>query len=121
MKVRRAVGALVIAAATWVSAERSLEVSEFGVVEGRPVKLFTLTNAGGAEVRITEYGGIVVSIRVPDRDGRLGHVALGYDRLEDYVADNPFFGTITGRYANRIAGGRFELDGETLATRPERR
>lgn len=88
-------------------------MSEFGVVEGRPAKLFTLTNANGAEVRITEYGGIAVSIRVPDRDGRLGHVALGYDRLDDYVADNPFFGTITGRYANRIAGGRFQLDGET--------
>ncbi len=116
MNVRPAIYALGLVAVTcaWSSAaERSLEVSEFGVVEGRPVKLFTLTNAAGAEVRITEYGGIVVSIRVPDRDGRLGHVALGYDRLEDYVSDNPFFGTITGRYANRIAGGRFELDGET--------
>lgn len=108
-------GAVIAAAAcAWSSAaERALEVSEFGVVEGRPVKLFTLTNAGGGEVRITEYGGIVVSIRVPDREGRLGHVALGYDNLDDYVADNPFFGAITGRYANRIAGGRFELDGET--------
>ena len=116
MNVRTAISALGLAAAAWAwssAAERSLEVSAFGVVEGRPVKLFTLTNATGAEVRIIEYGGIVVSIRVPDRDGRLGHVALGYDRLEDYVADNPFFGTITGRYANRIAGGRFELDGET--------
>ena len=115
MNVRRGICAFVIGAAwAWsAAAERSLEVSEFGVVEGQPVNLFTLTNAGGAEVRITEYGGIVVSIRVPDRDGRLGHVALGYDRLDDYVADNPFFGTITGRYANRIAGGRFELDGKT--------
>ena len=116
MNVRTALYALGLAAVTcaWSSAaERSLEVSEFGIFEGRPVKLFALTNAAGAEVRITEYGGIVVSIRVPDRDGRLGHVALGYDRLEDYVSDNPFFGTITGRYANRIAGGRFELDGET--------
>ena len=114
MNVPRGVCAFVVGAWAWsAAAERSLEVSEFGVVEGRPVKLFTLTNVGGAEVRITEYGGIVVSIRVPDRRGRLGHVALGYDRLDDYVADNPFFGTITGRYANRIAGGRFELDGKT--------
>ena len=82
------------------AAERSLGVSEFGVVEGRPVKLFTLTNTG-AEVRITEFGGIVVLIRVPDRDGRLGHVALGYDRLGDYVSDNPFFGTITSRTVAR--------------------
>ena len=105
---------IVAAGFTWAAAaERSLSVSEFGVVEGRPVKLFTLTNATGGEVRITEYGGIVVSVRVPDRDGRLGHVALGYERVEDYVSDNPFFGTITGRYANRIAGGRFELDGTT--------
>ena len=92
-------------------AERSLEVEPWGRVNGQPVQIFTLTNARGAEVRITEYGGIVVSIRVPDRHGVLGHVSLGYDRLDDYVADNPFFGTITGRYANRIAGGRFELDG----------
>lgn len=114
MSVRIPTLCVVAAMFAWAAAaERSLAVSEFGVVEGRPVKLFTLTNAGGAEVRFIEYGGIVVSIRVPDRDGRLGHVALGYDRLEDYVSDNPFFGTITGRYANRIADGRFELDGET--------
>ncbi|MCY4014242.1 MAG: galactose mutarotase [Gammaproteobacteria bacterium] len=113
MTVRLATAATAVLAATASMAERSLEAVQFGVVDGEPVNLFTLTNARGAEVRITEYGGIVVSIRVPDRDGRLGHVALGYDRLDDYVADNPFFGTITGRYANRIAGGRFELDGET--------
>ena len=107
-----AVALAAAALGSWAD-ERSLQVSEFGVIDGTPVKLFTLTNATGAEVRITEYGGIVVAIRVPDRDGRLGDVALGYDRLADYVADNPFFGTITGRYANRIAGGRFELDGKT--------
>ena len=106
-----AVALAAVALGSWAS-ERSFEVTEFGVIDERPVKLFTLTNATGAEVRITEYGGIVVSIRVPDRDGRLGDIALGYDGLADYVADNPFFGTITGRYANRIAGGRFKLDGK---------
>ena len=92
-------------------AERSLTVLDFGAVNGEPVRLFALVNAAGAEVRITEYGGIVVRIRVPDREGRLGDVALGFDSLDAYVAGNPFFGTITGRYANRIAGARFELDG----------
>ena len=88
-----------------------MTVSDFGALDGTPVKLFTLTNESGAQVQVIEYGGIVVRIRVPDRDGRLGDVALGFDSLDAYVAGNPFFGTITGRYANRIAGARFELDG----------
>ena len=92
-------------------AERSLTVADWGEVDGEVVRLFALANAGGAEVQIVEYGGIVVRIRVPDREGRLGDVALGFDSLDAYVAGNPFFGTITGRYANRIAGARFELDG----------
>ena len=92
---------------------RSIETSEFGSVDGQPVTLFTLTNASGANVGIIEYGGIVVSLQVPDRDGNLGDVVLGFDTLEAYVADTPFFGAITGRYANRIAGGKFEIDGTT--------
>ena len=63
-------------------------------------------NAAGPEVRITVYGGIVVAIHGPDRHGVLGDVSLGYDRFADYVSDNAYFGTITGRYANRIARGR---------------
>lgn len=90
---------------------RSLETSEFGTVDGQPVTLFTLTNASGATVGIIEYGGIVVSLNVPDRDGNLGDVVLGFDTLDAYVADTPYFGAITGRYANRIAGGKFEIDG----------
>ena len=92
-------------------ADRSLTISDWGEVDGETVRLFALANAAGGEVQIMEYGGIVVRIRVPDRDGRLGDVALGFDSLDAYVAGNPFFGTITGRYANRIAGARFELDG----------
>ncbi len=92
---------------------RSLETSEFGAVDGQPVTLFTLTNASGASVGIIEYGGIVVSLNVPDRDGNLGDVVLGFDTLDAYVADTPYFGAITGRYANRIAGGKFEIDGTT--------
>ena len=90
---------------------RAIETAPFGSVDGQPVNLFTLTNDSGAKVGIIEYGGIVVSLEVPDRDGNLGDVVLGFDTLEEYVADTPYFGAITGRYANRIAKGRFEIDG----------
>ena len=90
---------------------RGIETSDFGSLDGETVRRFTLTNASGANVGIIEYGGIVVSLEVPDRDGTLGDVVLGYDNLAAYVADTPYFGAITGRYANRIAKGRFELDG----------
>lgn len=84
----------------------------FGTVEGQTVELYTLTNANGMEVKIMTYGGIVQSIRVPDRDGTMANVALGFDNLDDYVTSNPYFGCITGRYANRIARGTFTLEGE---------
>ncbi|NNJ26247.1 aldose epimerase family protein [Alienimonas chondri] len=84
------------------------------------VRLYTLTNPSGASVKITNYGAIVTSIVVPDRDGNLADVALGYDELKSYTnaVDKPYFGAVVGRYGNRIAGGTFELDGETyeLAT-----
>ena len=82
------------------------------------VNVHTLENAGGMQVRIAEYGGIVMSLVVPDRQGRRADVVLGYDSVEAY-RDNPHhFGALVGRYANRIAGGRFVLDGVTyeLAT-----
>jgi len=86
--------------------------------DGRPVELFTLTNAHGIEVRVVTYGGIILSIRTPDRDGRFDDLVLGYDSLEGYVRESPYFGAIVGRYGNRIARGRFTLDGRsyTLAT-----
>ena len=90
---------------------RSIETSDFGMLDDQPVQLFTLTNSSGASVGIIEYGGIVVSLNVHDRDGSLGDVVLGFETLEEYVADTPYFGAITGRYANRIAGGKFEIDG----------
>jgi aldose 1-epimerase len=85
----------------------------FGEIGGEDVLLWTLTNAAGMEVKIMNYGGIVQSIRVPDRNGNFTNVALGFDNLGDYIEMNPYFGTITGRYANRIANGTFELEGET--------
>jgi aldose 1-epimerase len=88
--------------------------SSFGTLpDGREVDLYTLTNGRGMEVKVITYGGIIQSIRVPDRRGRLANVALGFDNLDDYVHRNPYFGCITGRYANRIARGRFTLDGVT--------
>jgi aldose 1-epimerase len=92
----------------------------FGALpDGTPVELFTLTNAHGVEVRAMTYGGIIVSLRVPDRDGKLDDVVLGYDTAASYAKNNsPYMGAIIGRYGNRIAQGRFRLDGTTykLAT-----
>ena len=86
--------------------------------DGTPVELFTLRNAQGAEARICNYGGLVISLKVPDRNGKLGDVVLGYDNLADYIKDSPYFGALIGRYGNRIAKGQFALDGRqyTLAT-----
>lgn len=86
----------------------------FGVLPtGETVERYTLTNPSGVELAAVTYGGIVVSLKLPDRDGRLDDVVLGYDDLKGYLTDSPYFGAIVGRYANRIAGGRFELDDET--------
>jgi len=83
--------------------------------DGRPVDLYTLRNAGGMEARICNYGGIVVSLSVPDRLGRPGDVVLGYETLAEYEKNNPYFGCLVGRYGNRIAGGKFVLDGREYA------
>jgi aldose 1-epimerase len=79
--------------------------------EGRAVELYTLTNRNGVEAKITTYGGTVVSLKVPDRAGKLDDVVLGFDRLEDYQKNTAYFGALIGRYGNRIAKGRFTLDG----------
>jgi len=77
------------------------------------VDLFTLTNKHGMQVKITNYGGIVTSIRVPDKNGLLGEVNLGFDNLMDYLQEaQPYFGAIIGRYGNRIANGKFMIDGQ---------
>jgi aldose 1-epimerase len=82
--------------------------------DGKPVEVFTLTNAHGAEVRAITYGGIITSIKVPDRAGRMADIVLGFDSIEGYLKDHPFFGAIIGRYGNRIAKGQFVLDGRTI-------
>jgi aldose 1-epimerase len=89
----------------------SIEVQSYGTTaDGQEVDEYTLTNANGMEVKIITYGGIITSIRVPDRNGELANVTLGFDNLGDYETRNPYFGNITGRYANRIANAQFTLD-----------
>lgn len=91
----------------------------FGLLPNQtPVQLFTLTNANKMVIKITNYGGIVTSIQVPDKNGHLGEVNLGFEKLEDYLSEQPFFGAIIGRYGNRIAKGKFSIDDTeyTLAT-----
>jgi aldose 1-epimerase len=78
---------------------------------GEAVALLTLTNARGMELRVMTYGGIIVSLKVPDRAGNPGDVVLGYDSLAGYLRDSPYFGALVGRYGNRIAKGRFALHG----------
>ncbi|HEX5082855.1 MAG TPA: aldose epimerase family protein [Blastocatellia bacterium] len=90
----------------------TLKKEDFGKTkDGQSVDIYTLTNANGVEARITTYGGIIVSLKTPDRAGKLDDIVLGFDSLDEYLKGNPFFGAIAGRYANRIAKGRFTLNG----------
>lgn len=92
----------------------AVRVEPFGALpDGRAVSLYTLTSAGAIEVRVIDYGGIILSLRVPDRRGDLADITLGYDDLDGYMRATPYFGAIIGRYGNRIAGGAFTLDGTT--------
>jgi aldose 1-epimerase len=84
----------------------------FGTVDGKEVYLYTLRNKAGMEARITNYGGIVVSLLVPDKSSVPGDVVLGYDSLSSYLKATPYFGAIVGRYGNRIGKSRFTLDGK---------
>lgn len=97
-----------------------LSVSKTGfgqLSDGSAVELFSLTNQNGMVVKITNYGGIITSILVPDKQDNLIDVVLGFDNLEDYTKEHPYFGAIIGRYGNRIRKGKFALDGQefTLA------
>ena len=91
----------------------NISIEKFGnLADGREVALLTVTNRNGCKARLTNYGAIVVGVEVPDADGVMGDVTLGFDTLEEYEKNNVcYFGVIAGRFANRIAGGRFTLDG----------
>lgn len=94
------------------TASPTLQSRPFGTLaDGRTVQQYTLDNGRGLALSAINLGGIVTAIRVPDRQGAVANVVLGFANLADYAERNPHFGTIVGRYANRIAGGRFELDG----------
>ena len=81
--------------------------------DGRNVEIYTLANDHGFEARITNYGGTLVSLRAPDRNGVFADVVLGFDEFAPYLSQHPYFGSLIGRYANRIAGASFTIDGKT--------
>jgi len=97
----------------------SIEKAAYGKMpDGKQVDIYTLTNAKGMKVKLTNYGGITVSVEVPDRAGKLADVTLGYDTLDGWLTNTSYLGATVGRYANRIAKGKFTLEGKTytLAT-----
>jgi len=92
----------------------TMKKDSFGKLpDGSAVDLFTLTNAGAFSVAITNYGGRITSIKFPDKNGKVADVVLGFDTVDGYVADNPYFGALIGRYGNRIGHAQFKLDGKT--------
>jgi aldose 1-epimerase len=100
---------------TMMQAKTNIAKQAFGhTADGTSVDLYTLAD-DKVEVRITNYGGIIVSLRAPDRNGKLDDIVLGYDSLDHYIAKTAYFGAIIGRYANRIAHGSFQLDGKTYS------
>lgn len=95
-------------------AKATMKKQPFGKTsDGQPADLYTLTNKKGMEVAITNFGGIIVSLKVPDRAGKFDDVVLGYDTLDGYLTNKAFFGALIGRYGNRIAHGKFTLNGQT--------
>jgi len=95
-----------------------ITTSNFGIVESQEALLFTLKNENGMVIKITNYGGIITSIIVPDKNGKYDDVTLGFNDLQSYLDPHPYFGAIIGRYGNRIANGKFSLAGNdyVLAT-----
>ena len=94
-----------------------LQVSDFGEAEGEKVKLYKITFPDKLEAELTNYGGIIISLKIPDKEGKLEDVVLGYNNLDGYLKKTPYFGALVGRYGNRIAQGKFSLNGKkyTLA------
>jgi aldose 1-epimerase len=88
-----------------------IKKESFGKTPDAAVDLYTITNASGVELRVTNYGGIIVSLRVPDKKGTLADLVFGYDNLDGYLTNPAYFGAVVGRYANRIANGKFTVDG----------
>lgn len=108
-----ATGALLSAQTKPAKHPAGVQQSRLGIREGRPVNLYKLTNAHGLEVDAMNYGGIIMSIRVPDKNGKFADIVLGHENMEGYIPNPTYFGAIVGRYANRIANGEFTFDGKT--------
>lgn len=94
------------------TSKMNIKTESFGQTpDGQAVDLVTMTNPDGIEMRVITFGGIIVSMKTPDRDGKLGDIVLGFDKLDGYTKEHPYFGAIIGRYGNRIGAGKFTLDG----------
>jgi aldose 1-epimerase len=99
---------------TTTAAKMSVTQAPFGTTDGKEVIEYTLANAAGLKVKILNYGGTITELYAPDKSGALGNVVLGYDSLSGYLqTGNPYFGALIGRYGNRIANGKFTLDGKS--------
>ena len=103
---------------TWTTAvagnKATITMQSFGKTkDGTDTTLYTLTNANGIKMDVTNYGGIIVRLFVPDREGNMDDVVLGYNTVAEYILDTPYFGSLIGRVGNRIADGKFELNGKT--------
>ncbi|MBW8016211.1 MAG: galactose mutarotase [Planctomycetes bacterium] len=121
MKLKSLLIAAVIAMVALTGCKKKIPfaIEDYGTLsDGTSVYLCTLTNDNGMVAKITNYGGIVTELHVPDRDGKMTDVVLGYENLDKYVEATPYFGALIGRYGNRIAKGKFTLGGKeyTLAT-----
>ncbi len=90
----------------------AITLTEFGVVDGKPVQLFTLTNKNGLVLKVTNYGAIITEFDVPDKAGKLADIVLGFSDVDGYVKGSPYFGATVGRVANRIKNATFDLEGK---------
>ena len=114
MRLRRKLFLLIVllASCTLIAqAQATVTKAPFGTADGQSVDLYTLRNVHGVEAKITNYGGILTSLKVPDRNGKFDDVVLGFNDLDTYLKGHPYFGALIGRYGNRIAKGRFTLNG----------
>ncbi len=112
--IRRAGLCVFAAIVLSLAAQAAVEKANFGTTaDGQQVEIYTLTNNNGLEARISCFGAVLVSLKAPDRAGRLTNIVLGFDNAEAYEQSGSYYGATIGRYANRIAAGRFTLDGKT--------
>jgi aldose 1-epimerase len=106
-------GVATTAPATEPKKEKAISDASYGNVGGTEVKLYTLKNKNGLVAKITNYGGIITELHVPDKAGKTADIVLGYDKLDDYVKATPYFGAVIGRVANRVKNAQFALEGKT--------